>query len=102
MNHYNQPSNEFLDLFLRFRWETINFYGVQFLHNRYEALRARSITKFNLLYLPSYVVLQHTLKVSQITYEIEACYFTENGLGVDMQHQTVEFSNNVWIWQVQF
>jgi len=75
-------------------------YGVTFDSNKYEALYVPSFTKYNVLYLPSYEELQAALRISEITYEVEACLFVRNGLGVVAEHTTVEFSNNVWIWRV--
>lgn len=68
--------------------------------NKYQALYVPSYSKYNVLYLPTFEELQATLRISEITYEIEACMFTRNGLGVVAEHITVEFSNNVWIWRV--
>jgi len=75
-------------------------YGVTFDSNKYEALYVPSFTKYNVLYLPSYEELQAALRIAEITYELEACRFVGNGLGVVGEHTTVEFSNNVWIWRV--
>lgn len=99
--HYNQPSNEFLDLFFRYRWETVRYYGVSIMDNEFEAIYAPSISKYNILYIPSFQVLQQTLKVAEITYELDSCYFARNGLGVVGAHLTVEYSNNVWIWRLE-
>ena len=68
--------------------------------NKYEALHVPSYTKFNVLYLPTHEELQATLRISEIAYEVEACLFVRNGLGIVSEHATVEFSNNVWIWRV--
>lgn len=98
--HYNQPSNEFLDLFFRYRWGTVRYYGVSLTDNRFEAIYAVSMTRYNILYIPTYQVLQQTLKVTEIAYEIDSCYVARNGLGVVSEQLTVEYSNNVWIWRV--
>ena len=68
--------------------------------NKYEALYVPSFSKYNVLYLPTYEELQAALRLSEITYEVEACLFVNNGLGVVGEHPTVEFSNNLWIWRV--
>ena len=68
--------------------------------NKYEALYVPSFTKYNVLYLPTFEELQAPLRISEIMYEVEACYFVNNGLGVVSEHTTVEFSNNMWIWRV--
>jgi len=73
---------------------------VTFDSNKYEALYVPSFSKFNVLYLPTYEELQMALRLSEITYEVESCYFVNNGLGVVSEYTTVEFSNNVWIWRV--
>lgn len=51
--------------------------------------------------MPTFDELQRALKIAEISYEIESCYFTQNGGGVYAEHNHVEFSNNVWIWQVR-
>ena len=38
--HYNQPTNEWLDVFQRFRWETIRLYGLALADNRCVRLAA--------------------------------------------------------------
>ncbi len=98
--HYNQPSNEYQDLFFRYRWETITIYGVTFRENRHEALHVPSITKYHELYLPTFEELQAPSKLAEITYEVDGCFFTENYGGILAEHNHIEFSNNVWIWQV--
>lgn len=98
--HYNQPTNEWLDIFSRYRWETVRLFGLHLLGNRYEAVHALSITRYNYLYLPTFEELQRALKIAEITYMVESCFFEENGGGVLAEHNHVEFSNNVWIWQV--
>jgi len=40
--HYNQPTNEWLDVFQRFRWETIRLYGLALADNRCVRLAAIS------------------------------------------------------------
>lgn len=59
-----------------------------------------SITKYSELYMPTFEELQTAAKIAEINYEIHACHFTENGGGVLGEHNHVEFSNNVWIWEV--
>ena len=98
--HYNQPSNEFDDIFHRYRWETIRIYGVSFLRNRLMALHVPSITKYHELYLPTFEELQRPFTAAEITYELDSCLFKENGGGLLGEHNHVEFSNNMWIWQV--
>ena len=75
-------------------------YGIKFLNNTYEALHVPSITKYHELYLPTFEELQNPFKICEITYEVDSCYFTMNGGGVLGEHNHVEFSNNIWIWQV--
>ena len=73
--HYNQPSNEYLDIFFRNRWETINMYGVEFAHNTQEALHVPSITKYHDLYVPTYEELQSPEGIAEVSYDVEACLF---------------------------
>ena len=98
--HYNQPSNEWLDLFWRFRWEEVEMFGVELHANAKEAMHVPSITKYHELYMPTLEELQTPEKIAEITYQIEACHFIDNGGGVAAEHNHVEFSNNVWIWEV--
>ena len=86
--------------FFRYRWETIRMYGVTFQDNTFEALHVPSITKYHELYLPTFEELQNQYKIAEITYEVDSCYFKQNGGGVLGEHNHVEFSNNVWIWEV--
>ena len=98
--HYNQPSNEFGDLFHRYRWETVRVYGVTFTANSRMALHVPSITKYHELYLPTFDELQRPFTAAEITYELDSCLVQGNGGGVLGEHNHVEFSNNMWIWQV--
>lgn len=98
--HYNQPTNEWLDIFSRYRWETIRMYGLQLRSNLYEAVHALSITRYNVLYMPTFEELQRALRIAEIHYTVEACHFEGNGGGILAEHNHVEFSNNVWIWQI--
>ena len=75
-------------------------YGVKFESNVKDALHVPSITKYHELYLPTFDELQYPHRMAEIVYAIEACYFTDNGGGVRAEHNHVEFSNNVWIWEV--
>lgn len=99
--HYNQPSNEYLDLFFRYRWQTIQLYGVEIQGNKEEALHVPSITKYHELYMPSFDELeQMPFRVAEIIYNIDSCHILENGRGVVGEHNHVEFSNNLWLWEV--
>lgn len=98
--HYNQPSNEFYDIFIRYRWEYITFYGLLLKQNIEEALHVPSLTKYHELYLPTFEELQDPGKIAEIRYEIEACRITENGRVMVAEHNHVEFANNVWIWHI--
>ncbi len=50
--------------------------------------------------MPSYEEFQQPFRVAEIVYAIEDSFFDQNGGGVLGEHNHVEFSNNVWIWQV--
>ena len=78
----------------------VHLYGVTLSSNKYEAMYVPSLSKFNPLYFPTFDELQAPLRLSQITYEMEACLITGNGNGIVGEHVTVEFSNNVWIWRL--
>ena len=68
--------------------------------NRLEALHVPSITKYNELYMPTFEETQIPYKIAEINYEVGSCHFTQNGGGVLAEHNHVEFSNNVWIWEM--
>ena len=68
--------------------------------NHLEAMHVPSITKYDELYMPTFEELQIPEKIAEINYEIGSCHFTRNGGGIKGEHNHVEFSNNVWIWEV--
>jgi hypothetical protein len=70
--------------------------------NKYSALSVVSETKYNSLYLPTYTELgrEGLVRMAEISFEIEACTVLDNGGGVSAEHNQLEYSNNVWIWQV--
>jgi len=65
--HYNQPTNEWLDIFQRFRWETIRMFGLTLVDNHYEAIHALSITRYHALYVPTFEELQRALRIAEIS-----------------------------------
>ncbi len=75
-------------------------YGVDFQNNKEEALHVPSITKYHELYMPTFEELQNPHRMAEITYQIDSCHIMGNGGGVKGEHNHVEFSNNVWIWEV--
>ena len=68
--------------------------------NREVALHVPSITKYHEYYVPTYEEFQDPFRIAEITYAIEDSLFEHNGALVIGEHNHVEFSNNVWIWQV--
>ena len=51
--------------------------------------------------MPSFEELEQTpFRVAEITYAIDASHFVDNGAGVLGEHNHVEFSNNIWLWEV--
>ena len=97
---YNQPTNEFYDLFHRYQWNKIYCTDSTFDANKYEAIYVASISRYNVLYLPDYKVLERATRVSEIEFQIERCKFRKNGLGIVSEHLNVEFSSNVWVWNI--
>ena len=100
-NQYNQPFNEYYDLFMRYKWTKMYFYNVTFENNIYEPVYAASISRYNLLYVPDYTVLEETNDVAELNYQFVECNFRGNGLGVKSEHLNVEYSSNVWVWEIQ-
>ena len=76
-------------------------HNVTFEGNIYESIYAPSISRYNLLYIPDYTVLEETNEVAEIEYQIYDSTFRDNGLGVVSEHLNVEYSSNVWLWEVQ-
>ena len=61
-----------------------------------------SITKYHELYLPTVEDLQRPHRVAELFYNVESCTFIENGGGIRGEHNHIEFSNNVWLWEMTF
>ncbi|XP_064633824.1 protein bark beetle-like isoform X2 [Lineus longissimus] len=98
--HYNDPSNEFFDLFFRYRREKFLYHNVRLLNNKYHALYIPSITKYHESFMPTYAEMEGSARLSEILYSIQSSLITGNGKGIVGDHNHVEFSNNVWHWEV--
>ena len=68
--------------------------------NKEIALHVPSITKYHEFYVPTYQDFEAPFRVAEIIYALEDSFFEDNGDMVKGEHNHVEFSNNVWIWQV--
>ena len=68
--------------------------------NKEIALHVPSITKYHEFYVPTYQDFEAPFRVAEIIYALEDSFFENNGDMVKGEHNHVEFSNNVWIWQV--
>ncbi len=71
-----------------------------FQNNKDVALHVPSITKYHEFYVPTYQEFEAPFRVAEIVYAVEDSLFEGNGDLVRGEHNHVEFSNNVWIWQV--
>ena len=98
--HYNNPSNQRMELFLRHKEETFWFDRVNVYHSRREAMHMPSVTKYHDDYIPTWQEMSVPHKVATIQYTIQQCKFIDNARGILAEHNHVDFANNVWHWYV--
>ncbi|KAK3092533.1 hypothetical protein FSP39_004063 [Pinctada imbricata] len=98
--HYNNPSNEKLEIFHRVKSETIRFSQVQVYGNRLEAMYVPSLTKYHENFIPTLEEMTRPEKLGSITYIINKCRIHNNGRSIIGDHNHVDFANNVWHWEV--
>ncbi|XP_076442507.1 protein bark beetle-like [Babylonia areolata] len=98
--HYNSPTNKRLEVFHRFRLESITFLQVHVHHSKKEAIHMPSVTKFTDDYIPTYEDMTVPERVATIRYNISLCKFLGNKAGILAEHNHVDFANNVWHWYI--
>lgn len=98
--HYNSPSNRRLEIFHRFKLETIQFEQVGILNSLKEAIYMPSVTKFTDDYIPTYEDMTVPERVATIRYNISLAKFADNQYGILAEHNHVDFANNVWQWTI--
>ncbi|CAH1792063.1 unnamed protein product [Owenia fusiformis] len=99
--HYNSPSNEFYDLFIRYYWEEIRMYGLTIRDNVEDAMFIPSITKYHQYYMPDWrTEAAAPERLADIWYTLESCEIFRNGKGIHAEHNHVEFTNNAWHWEI--
>lgn len=98
--HYNSPTNKRLEIFHRFKLETIRFDRVNVLQSKREAVHMPSVTKFTEDYIPTYEDMTVPERVATIRYLISLSRFADNEYGILAEHNHVDFANNVWQWKI--
>ncbi|KAL3873370.1 hypothetical protein ACJMK2_036499 [Sinanodonta woodiana] len=96
--HYNNPSNEKMEIFHRAREEEIHFDHVFVKNSKQEAMFIPSLTKYHENFIPTFEEMTRPDRIARITYFIEWSKFTNNFKGIHAEHNHVDFANNVWNW----
>lgn len=99
--HYNNPSNEKLEIFHRVAEEEIRFTKVDIKENQMEAMYIPSLTKYHEHLIPTQEEMTRPERLGQITYVLDQCTVQNNGKAIIADHNHVDFSNNVWKWKIQ-
>lgn len=100
--HYNNPSNEKLEIFHRAKNEEISFEYVKIENSKEEAMFIPSLTKYHTNFIPTFEEMTRPEKVGAIAYNIKFSNFVNNKRGVHGEHNHVDFANNVWKWNVTY
>lgn len=100
--HYNNPSNEKMEIFHRAKDEEISFEYVTVEHSRKEAMFIPSLTKYHSNFIPTFEEMTRPEKVGSVTYNIKFSKFRNNVRGIHGEHNHVDFANNVWKWNVSY
>ena len=98
--HYNNPSNEKLEIFHRAKKERIQFSLMRVEGSKMEAMFIPSLTKYHTNFIPTLEEMTRPEKVGEITYIIEDAKFINNKKGIHAEHNHVDFANNVWKWNI--
>lgn len=98
--HYNNPSNEKLEIFHRVAMEELRFTKVDIKENQMEAMYIPSLTKYHEHLIPTQEEMTRPERLGQITYTLNQCTIQNNGRAIIADHNHVDFSNNVWKWNV--
>ena len=100
--HYNNPSNEKMEIFHRAKQEEISFDSIKIENSRKEAMFIPSLTKYHENFIPTIEEMTRPEKVGEITYKIIYSKFINNQRGIHGEHNHVDFANNVWKWNVSY
>ena len=100
--HYNNPSNEKMEIFHRAKYEEISFRAMTVSNSRKEAMFIPSLTKYHENFIPTFEEMTRPQKVGAIAYFINDAKFLYNEKGVHAEHNHVDFANNVWKWNISF
>lgn len=100
--HYNNPSNEKMEIFHRAKNEEISFDSVKIENSKEEAMFIPSLTKYHTNFIPTFEEMTRPEKVGAITYKIIYSKFINNKKGIHGEHNHVDFANNVWKWNISY
>lgn len=100
--HYNNPSNERMEIFHRAKYEEISFDEMTVENSRKEAMFIPSLTKYHENFIPTFEEMTHPEKVGAIAYFIKNTKIINNEKGIHAEHNHVDFANNVWKWNVSY
>ncbi|XP_052783699.1 protein bark beetle-like isoform X2 [Mya arenaria] len=98
--HYNNPSNEKMEIFHRAKKELIRFEYLRIEGSREEAMFIPSLTKYHENFIPTMEEMTRAEKVGEIKYEIVNTKIINNKKGIHAEHNHVDFANNVWKWNI--
>lgn len=98
--HYNNPSNERMEIFHRAKYEEISFDAMTIENSVKEAMFIPSLTKYHENFIPTFEEMTQPEKVGAIAYFIHDTKIINNGKGIHAEHNHVDFANNVWKWNV--
>ena len=100
--HYNNPSNEKMEIFHRANNEEISFDSIKVENSREEAMFIPSLTKYHSNFIPTFEEMTRPERVGTVTYNIKFSKFINNKKGIHGEHNHVDFANNVWKWNVSY
>ncbi|KAH3754675.1 hypothetical protein DPMN_189356 [Dreissena polymorpha] len=100
--HYNNPSNERMEIFHRAKKETIHFELMTIEGSKQEAMFIPSLTKWHTNFIPTLEEMTRAEKVGEIKYVIVHSKIKNNYKGIHAEHNHVDFANNVWKWNVSY
>lgn len=98
--HYNNPSNEKMEIFHRAKYEEISFEEMTIQNSGKEAMFIPSLTKYHENFIPTFEEMTRPEKVGAIAYFIRNSKIMYNEKGIHAEHNHVDFANNVWKWNI--
>ena len=89
--HYNNPSNEKMEIFHRAKYEEISFQQMTIQNSRKEAMFIPSLTKYHENFIPTLEEMTRPEKVGAIAYIIKNTKIKFNQKGIHAEHNHVDF-----------